>query len=900
MSKKKNFILLFLLSLISLAMITTSSYAAYNFVYNGTEFHRDCYDYAPSIMVDGTVTKMWWGGQNTDGFDGVFYSYKPDGGAWSTPQLILAKQGTGWESGHVNDPTVIKGSFTCDGSNYTYAMYYGACPDDINDCQIGAAFSNDGINWHRYSQNPIIINRLGLKDDYGAGLPIAYSTGGSNVTLFYFDSGINNAVIKLSSTDGINFSSPYRLPFQVSMLGDITYNTSESKWYVAVKAGDDKELYIYRSNTDSLVNDDWDLVGTVTQSLTGNWLNHNPGWYRLPNGDMYVSSGNKYIDFGSQTSSWGITDPNYWDIGKVTLSGSADSISSPGSFGLISPANNANVMSVNPLNPSFSWQPSSNARNYILTVSESSSLDPNDSGQTTPIRASIHKTSTNDTDTFASSGILLPNKLYYWNVKAVNSNGTISSSTFQFKTMDHYSWDFDDNSSPYNGWRSSNDDGANASKEVPDAPTGLLISQNAGIATEKINSATNVIHLGDVDNYGSSPSKVDISSMNKFVIKMKNRSSATTVRISYLLTSQRPLNATYYYKDFQVVANDTVFREYVFDMTGMPGWNTGNNRLAEVKINFNTSSGYVDYDYIKIAGSSYSKDVKNEYMPVVAVTASSEDNTWNKNMVIDYSDSTSWKSTTYTDENHTEWIQMDLGLVDKIAKIRISPPESKYCLPKKFDIETSSDGVTWNIINTYLYANLSEPVTINVQDSYQSARYVKLKATRLRNDDASFFAKIGEITLIRDISNLVNISNQDFENGDTSGWTLWSPDGNTNHIYVETGGAAQEFKTSQYHATICNSTGKSGALVRTVYGLTAGATYTVRVWTTTSGRQAWFKVQNYGGINLETYTTNTSWTPLTFNVTLGQNNTSMDIHLYAEAGAGGSYVYFDNFEIIKN
>jgi len=285
--------------------------------YNGVTLSRSDYDYAPSVMIgDGSQIKMWWGG-GTGAGDGIYYSTL-SGGGWSTPLLVMQKSASGWDGQHVCDPSVIKGSFIYSGTTYSYAMYYTATYDSIGyDSHVGVAFSNNGTTWVKNAANPILSPTGDATPptlQYGAGMQTAYVSGGL-VTIMYFDStGAGNKLYMVTSTNGINFSGKTLLPNPLSYehAGDISYSPSESKWYVMTKNGNDEEIFIYETSGSALTST-WNYKGNISSSTTGNVRNHNPGWLRSPNGDIYKEAvtGYKYIYYGTGTTSAGT-----WDIGQ--------------------------------------------------------------------------------------------------------------------------------------------------------------------------------------------------------------------------------------------------------------------------------------------------------------------------------------------------------------------------------------------------------------------------------------------------------------------------------------------------------------------------------------------------------------------------------------------------------
>ncbi len=156
-------------------------------------------DTAPSVMYgDGPQMKMWWS-SNTNG-SGIYYTANQD-----TPIKVLEASASGWDSFRICNPSVIKGSFYTNGQAYTYAMYYtGIAEENENSSHIGAAFSNNGIDWDKYAENPVISSDNIDTDHFGVGLPSVCISAGGQITMLYFDSAAGKYYTAVSA-DGINF-----------------------------------------------------------------------------------------------------------------------------------------------------------------------------------------------------------------------------------------------------------------------------------------------------------------------------------------------------------------------------------------------------------------------------------------------------------------------------------------------------------------------------------------------------------------------------------------------------------------------------------------------------------------------------------------------------------------------
>lgn len=91
--------------------------------------------YAPCVVLDGGVWKMWYGGQGKDGHDRILYAESQDGRRWK-------RRGTALEdntANHINDPAVVK-------VGDSYFMYFTRAEKFVID-RIHVATSNDGLKW---------------------------------------------------------------------------------------------------------------------------------------------------------------------------------------------------------------------------------------------------------------------------------------------------------------------------------------------------------------------------------------------------------------------------------------------------------------------------------------------------------------------------------------------------------------------------------------------------------------------------------------------------------------------------------------------------------------------------------------------------------------------------------
>jgi hypothetical protein len=91
--------------------------------------------YAPDVMRDGNLFRMWYGGQGRDGHDRIAYAESTDGVRWVRNGVVLKDDA----ANHVNDPSVVK-------VKGEFFMYYTRTERDVVD-RIYLAVSADGKKW---------------------------------------------------------------------------------------------------------------------------------------------------------------------------------------------------------------------------------------------------------------------------------------------------------------------------------------------------------------------------------------------------------------------------------------------------------------------------------------------------------------------------------------------------------------------------------------------------------------------------------------------------------------------------------------------------------------------------------------------------------------------------------
>jgi len=107
-----------------------------------------------SILFDGSIYKMWYGGTASNYIYKIGYATSPDGINWdkdtSNPVMRPGLQGS-WDGACVVPSTVI-----FDGT--TYHSWYSGTTEGFIKWRVGYATSSDGIDWEKDTLNNPVLN----------------------------------------------------------------------------------------------------------------------------------------------------------------------------------------------------------------------------------------------------------------------------------------------------------------------------------------------------------------------------------------------------------------------------------------------------------------------------------------------------------------------------------------------------------------------------------------------------------------------------------------------------------------------------------------------------------------------------------------------------------------------
>lgn len=142
-----------------------------------------------------------------------------------------------WESWRVTDPFVIF-------EDNIYKMWYAGCNYLSDTWQIGYATSNDGINWERYENNPVLtLGEEGNIDDRSVRYPIVLKF--NDIYHLWFESRGSDAGYAIShatSDDGIHWTKDAENPV---MTRDESYEKERIIPNSVLYDGDEYRLYYF-------------------------------------------------------------------------------------------------------------------------------------------------------------------------------------------------------------------------------------------------------------------------------------------------------------------------------------------------------------------------------------------------------------------------------------------------------------------------------------------------------------------------------------------------------------------------------------------------------------------------------------------------------------------------------
>jgi predicted GH43/DUF377 family glycosyl hydrolase len=163
---------------------------------------------APSVLynTDSARYEMWFNASaavsSTTWYPyRIGFAFSKDGANWTVnPSAVLSPDAGTWDAYTVDLPTVIR-------ENGQYKMWYIGRATGTSTTFLGFATSPDGINWTKYSGNPVMGPGKAAWEAGGPyGTTMMPSSGGYK--MWYTGNSVNNTAANIGyavSTDGINW-----------------------------------------------------------------------------------------------------------------------------------------------------------------------------------------------------------------------------------------------------------------------------------------------------------------------------------------------------------------------------------------------------------------------------------------------------------------------------------------------------------------------------------------------------------------------------------------------------------------------------------------------------------------------------------------------------------------------
>jgi predicted GH43/DUF377 family glycosyl hydrolase len=190
-----------------------------------------------AVIKDNGIYKMYYNGGSTGyGTYSIGLATSTDGINWqknSTPVFFHDSSSQYYIGVH----SVIK-------INNVYFMYYDARPiNSYGICKIYLATSQDGINFSRYSSNPILTNTLSW-EGVGINYPSVIYDGGQYIMLY--GNSVEDAIGVAYSADGIHWTKKYNHP--VLSISNTKLVTTQTGYPFFMKVNNEYRCYYTVSN----------------------------------------------------------------------------------------------------------------------------------------------------------------------------------------------------------------------------------------------------------------------------------------------------------------------------------------------------------------------------------------------------------------------------------------------------------------------------------------------------------------------------------------------------------------------------------------------------------------------------------------------------------------------------
>lgn len=162
------------------------------------------------ILFDEGIYKMWYMGLANNAVGCIGYAESVDGVSWTrpipNPVLFPGSYGS-WDATCVSPDAIIK-------EDGIYKLYYNGFDNQYSHWNVGLATSTDGINWTKYPGNPVLSATSGWEFQV-----VASSVLKIDGTYYLYYYGKNSPAYKIglaTSSDGINWTKYSGNPIMIA------------------------------------------------------------------------------------------------------------------------------------------------------------------------------------------------------------------------------------------------------------------------------------------------------------------------------------------------------------------------------------------------------------------------------------------------------------------------------------------------------------------------------------------------------------------------------------------------------------------------------------------------------------------------------------------------------------
>lgn len=294
------------------------TWASPTLLYSPSYVQSQGYSYAAD-EIPGSPNRIWTCHSPSSGVirDNIFETTL-SGSTVTSSTSVLNGTGSGWDSYHDCDPSIVRVNETYAGTAYTYAMFYTGNDGNCS-ChnQIGVAFATglDGP-WTKYPNPVVTFNSSYPTTQWGVGQPSATTVDAAagTVVLTWTSGYTSDPADSLGNFAEVNFSSgapALSSQHQIQTSGltdlngssdflnnfDIVYSPTRDLFYAV------REAHPYPSSSPDYISTaiqvdsisgsamwsgsgSWNVVANLGPSLTGYPRNHNPGIARTVYGTL--------------------------------------------------------------------------------------------------------------------------------------------------------------------------------------------------------------------------------------------------------------------------------------------------------------------------------------------------------------------------------------------------------------------------------------------------------------------------------------------------------------------------------------------------------------------------------------------------------------------------------------